>query len=91
MAHDVLDNIAERARLGLQAAEGLHGHHVGQRILRAAGQRRMGPASARRCPVWVRRMTNRVTLANTVTSATSTSDRRQFRNALSGSSTTTAT
>ena len=47
-------------------------------------------ASAWRCPVWVRRMTNRVTVANTQTRATSTSDKRQFRNALSGSKTSTA-
>ena len=33
---------AKGAGLGLQAAEGLHGDHVGQRILRHAGKFRMG-------------------------------------------------
>ena len=42
VADDVLDDLLEGVRLSLQAAEGLHGHHVAERILGAAGKHRMG-------------------------------------------------
>ena len=54
VADHVLDDLPEQAALGGQAREGLHHHHVGERVLRRAGQVRVvdtrpGAARPRSC------------------------------------------
>jgi hypothetical protein len=45
----LLHDVAEQPRLAVQPGEGLHHHHVGERVLRVAGQARLAaspPCSA---------------------------------------------
>ncbi len=90
LADHVLDRSAEQAALGRQPGEGLHHHHVGQRVLRRARQLRLevlDPA----LPRLGRAHHRTVNTTNSTTSTTSVIASRQFMKNVIGSSTTTAT